>query len=163
MLFRSLALPAVWHATPPPPHPPQLREEDFDGPLLVPWGDPHLAPILGIDIHPDLMVAVTAAADGTLALTPLDAPGGGGGSSQGSSRQLWACGGAVSFTAARWAGPAGVVTASLQGRLQQWDLRQGGGSKGPALEVAAAGGQALTCLDIHPAQSYSCAAGDATW
>lgn len=52
---------------------------------------------------------LSAAADGTLAVTPLDAEDAGG------SRQLYSCGGAVSFTAARWNGVQSAATGSLQG------------------------------------------------
>eukprot|EP00887_Chlorella_sp_A99_P008210 scaffold12.g8210.t1 len=134
----------------------QLQSDDFDGPLLLPWVEPHRCAVAGLDIQPDVRAAVTAAVDGSLALTPLDAPGGAP-----RARLLWSCGGAVSFTGARWAGPNAVVTASLQGQLAQWDARAGGPAARPALQAAAAGGQPLTCLDVHPAQSYSCAAGDA--
>lgn len=52
---------------------------------------------------------LSAAADGSLAVTPLDAD------DAGSSQSLFACGGAVSFSAARWNGAHSAVTGSLQG------------------------------------------------
>ena len=52
---------------------------------------------------------LTAAADGSLALTPLTAE------DNGSSSRLYESGGAVTFSAARWNGPHTAVTGSLQG------------------------------------------------
>ena len=139
--------------------PTQLRGEDFDGADLLPWAQPHAAAVAGLDVQPDARAALTASADGSLAVTQLDSDGG-------DCRRVWACGGAVTHTAAKWAGAAGAaVTASLQGRVQAWDTRSGGGgdtARGPLVaELAATSGVPLMCLDVHPAQSYCVAAGDA--
>ena len=65
---------------------------------------------------PDLRAAdrrelLTAAADGSLALTPLAAE------DSSATRQLYASNGGVTFTAARWNGPHTAVTGGLQGAL----------------------------------------------
>lgn len=54
---------------------------------------------------------LTAAADGSLALTPLAAE------DSSATRQLYASNGGVTFTAARWNGPYTAVTGGLQGVL----------------------------------------------
>lgn len=129
----------------------QLREEDFDGALLLPWLDAHTAPVAALAAstgaywnnplrHPlphlhrcpyripvwrvactdahlqtctrlpaDRRELLTAAADGSLALTPLTAD------DSSSSSRLYESGGAVTFSAARWNGPRTAVTGSLQG------------------------------------------------
>lgn len=144
--------------------PVQLREEDFDGALLLPWLDAHTATVaalaastgaglgmaaclplppicccrpcallpaqhgtpaqqsawspvtsaqLGLPLLPSMFAdrreLLTAAADGSLALTPLTAE------DNGSSSRLYESGGAVTFSVARWNGPHTAVTGSLQG------------------------------------------------
>ncbi|PRW44562.1 nuclear pore complex NUP43 [Chlorella sorokiniana] len=142
----------------------QLREEDFDGALLLPWLDAHTAPVAALAASTDRRELLTAAADGSLALTPLTAE------DSSSSSRLYDSSGAVTFSAARWNGPHTAVTGSLQGLLHVWDARQGGRPAlqlqqpvpaGTAPGVAALPAAAITCLDVHPAQHFACATGAA--
>lgn len=100
---------------------------------------------------------LSAGADGSLAVHPLDAEAAAG-------APFYSCGGAAAFTAARWTSPATFVTASLQGVLQAWDTRQRGA---PALLCAppatspAARRAPLLSLAAHPAHPHACATGDA--
>ncbi|KAL4428539.1 hypothetical protein ABPG75_002628 [Micractinium tetrahymenae] len=143
----------------------QLRGEDFDGALLQPWLDAHTAAVTALAASPERRELLSAAADGSLALTPLDAE------DSSSSQALYSCGGAVTFSAACWSGAHSAVTGSLQGLLHVWDTRQTGR---PVLQLAQpmpgaasltasplAPAPAITCLDVHSAQNYCIATGAA--
>lgn len=96
---------------------------------------------------------LSAGADGSLAVNSLDA--------EASAEALYACSGAATFTAAQWTTPHTFVTATLQGALQAWDLRQ---PAAPTSNCRAPAGQAadpLVALAAHPAQAHVCATGTA--
>ncbi|KAL4420300.1 hypothetical protein ABPG77_001390 [Micractinium sp. CCAP 211/92] len=142
----------------------QLRGEDFDGALLLPWLDAHTAAVTALAANSERRELLSAAADGSLAVTALEAD------DAGSSQSLYACSGAVSFSAARWNGAHSAVTGSLQGLLHVWDTRQAGRpvlqlaqpTPGAASATAPLGPPpAISCLDVHPAQHYCIATGGA--
>ncbi|KAI3428409.1 hypothetical protein D9Q98_007236 [Chlorella vulgaris] len=141
----------------------QLREEDFDGALLLPWlVDVHPQGVAALCANTDRKELLTAGADGSLFLTPL------GADSSSSGTRLYSSAGAVTFTAAHWCGSQTAVTGSLQGLLHTWDTRQAGG---PVLQLEQPSAMrdgtvglprlapAITCLDVHPAQHFCCATG----